>query len=285
MLEVRRSSTQRAVRRLDSVPLEQSLQTLGDRLDDPHAPVRGLTKFARSSLGLEGSKAGEWSRRASWSWAAGHLVQRSLAAGRVDEVLALVDPFDLDEALGAGHGGTLLAGAHIGAPKVARLALAAHSTSMLALIGAERGVLGEGDMVLDSEDKQRKQTIVATLHLRRGGELYGAPDGRRGAAEQVVQLLGHDVQLKRGLPALARGAHARTVFVAALWTGGNRLRIGFGGQLEPPAKDAPPSAQATWAEQWFKAWATWFSTIIEEQPENARLFGGLWRSSPGGLLR
>ena len=272
----------------DLRPLLDSKQALAKVLDQlrdhpMHLPSsKALLPFARRSLGVEPKQEREWYRQAWWGYYASLLVRKRLRQGKLDEVMALVEPIDwqpLDSALQSGNG-ALLVTAHIG---LSRLCVACAEQSDYPVVRIHAGKSGQreqqGAILPVTTAAQRKTSLVKSMtHLRRGGVIICAPDGRYGENFFATRFLGQDVKMFSGLGELAKITRSPTLWFTASWVGDKRIRL----SLERLEVQADASAD-DWNEQWYKAYLGHLAGQLRSNAADLGLRKGLWQTAKGGV--
>lgn len=268
--------------------LLESDQALTHLLHDLRSqPMRSPAKnallpFARTSLGVEPDQEAQWFRNAWWGYYASLLVRKRLRQGKLEEVLELVEPIDwrpLDSALQSGNG-ALLATAHVG---LSRLCVACVEQSDYPVIRIHAGTSGQrvqqGPILKVTTTQERKTSLVKSMtHLRRGGVIICAPDGRYGEKSFSTRFLGQEIKMFSGLGELARITRSPTLWFTASWVGDNRIRVSLT-LLEIQEEHSPEN----WTHHWYQTYLDHLASQLCRNPADLGLKKGLWQTGEGGL--
>lgn len=264
---------------LDDLPLETALAAI-DRATHTAAPDPEAAAWARTTLRLDTEALDAWLVRATWGRLAGRLVARRLVTGRADEVAPLLDPPDLAplDALDPDGRGALVAGAHVGPPRLTRWVLARSGRSFRAITGRGRAI--GADLALDaaSPAARARSLLAARRIVESGGITYTSADGRHGGRTVRARCLGRSVTMYPGIAALTRLTGRPSCPAAVLWTSARRLRLAFGATLPTPGRDEG----AAFETRWVTAYLAWLESVLRGPAENVRLEGGLWKKGAGG---
>jgi hypothetical protein len=272
----------------DVKALLNSGRPLPQLLADLHAhPMQvpskaGLLPFARESLGVAPDSEDDWYRKAWWGYYASMVVRKHLRKGRADEVLELVEPIDwrpLDSALESGNG-AILATAHMGLSRVS-VACAEQSEYPVVRIhaGSSADTQQHGAILAVTTPQERKTSLIRSMsHLRRGGILICAPDGRYGDNYFLTRFLNQEIRIYYGLGELAKLARAPTLWFKAGWTNNDRIRVSLE-PLEPLCE----AGSDDWTRHWYSAYLDKLALQMRENPADLGLRKGLWWTEKWGV--
>lgn len=245
-----------------------------------------LLEWGRRHLNLRPDQERDWLRRATWGLVAGEVVRLHLSDETCRaEALKLVDFSGWDKVQHArANGGVILAAAHLGPPKMAMNILMAQDISLQVWTSSDAVTVPSrpGLMLCDPGDlSQRSQILInAALHLRKGGVLFAAPDGRTGENMVTLDRLGTSWRFSRGVPALARSLGVPVFFATALWQG-DRIKMSF--THLPAPHDV--SCSDEWERRWLESYWCALEPIILTSPENLRFVRGInwddWKTEQG----
>lgn len=267
--------------------LKSALLALEGAVSGRRLSIIGVSAFVSEALQLDGRAAAEWHEKAAWSWAATRLVLDRLMSGREGEVWDLIDHDSLAQLMTRVHPGTIFAGGHIGALGAMRFVVGKVLPDALCVVGTDRHSISDRDVSMEGDpDAAKRSLLTLLLHLRGGKQIYIAADGRRGVSDKTsVHIFGRNVQLRRGVAALARVSRCPTVPAYARWVSGNQIRIEMGGAFNLPSPEDFKHAPLEWEVMWLEKWARWYESVVRADPLNATLEGGLWDHRAGGLLQ
>jgi len=238
-----------------------------------------IISFGRECLGLQGDELNSWYRSAWAGMITCHATRvHRHNRDREDEVRRILLPVDWQpiENLLADSKGLILVGAHIGPKAVVRCVLSQKGEKVLSITGRSLSQRPRFDIPeFDRALLVKKILARAFFHLRKGGIVYAAPDGRHGDSFRETDFIGRKVMMAQGIPELARLSGAPVLPINAAWEKG-RIGIHYGPRIQP-SSDNPER----WNKEWIMEYLKWLEGWLRSSPENCRMSGGLWRIDGG----
>jgi hypothetical protein len=258
-----------AVRDVPPAALLQMLRSLQPLVPVGRMPIRRVgTQIFR----LGGAALRDFCRRAWWGTNAADVLRARLGF-RPDEAAAVCDPPDfgpIERAAQAGRG-VILAATHVGPMHLGALLVFRRFPDTLFLRRHPWRIPGAPRVLLVEPPSQRRLVLATALaHLRRGGLVHVAPDGRSVERTIDVPLCGGALPLGRGVATLARLSGARAVPVGVGWAG-ERVRALVGEELALPA-----AAPLDWERAWLTAYTAYLDRWSRLCPENLPAVGNLY---------
>ena len=252
-----------AIDQVGSMPLEAALSSLEQEASS-RRPEPQAVSWAGRLLGVPTADLARWYARAGWGKAAGRVVQRAFAAGRPEQVTALLDDDPWPRT------GNMLVGAHLGPHRVAAYAAQRRYPGIL-MLTTRTQLLGSEQLVpADTSSGRARFLGTAALRLREGLQVYATADGRWGSGGINRTFLGMPVRIRLGVPRLLRVIGSESTVLAAVWRG---HRIGLSRRSLPTSTDPE---DLSWEKRWIDAYLGWMEDICHDDPANLRLAGGFW---------
>lgn len=237
--------------------------------------------FARHSLDVVTDKEDDWYCSARHGFYAYRVLERYMTLGRGHEIMDLIEPIDwrpLEAALKLGKGAIVVT-AHNGPTPASIEAMDNCGFSLLSVSGSSKVTEFDASLVGVATRQGRKKSLIrCMLHLRDGGVVFGAADGRHGDSFQTTDFLNQKIKVFTGFGELARLTRAPTIFLAATWVDVDRIRI----TLEPFSPDSEASPEQ-WTRQWYSIYLNKLARQMRESPADLGFQNGVWRASLGGL--
>lgn len=237
--------------------------------------------FAKHSLDVETDQEDDWYSSARHGFYAYCVLERYMTLGRGHEIMDLIEPIDwrlLEAALKLDKGAIVVT-AHNGPTPASMEAMDHCGASLLSITGSATITKSDTSLVGVATRQARKKSLIrCMLHLRDGGVVFGAPDGRHGDNFQATEFLNQSIKVFTGFGEIARLTQAPTIFLAATWVGVDRIRI----TLEPFSPD-PKASPEEWTRQWYSIYLDKVARQMRESPADLGFQNGVWRASLGGL--
>lgn len=170
----------------------------------------------------------QWYRTAWWGYYAARILYRYVISGKIEEVSSIVATPDLTpihQALAAGRG-VILLGNHLGPyPAIDTLSTKFPELNIVTLT-SNKARQGPGKLHVTTPEEQKMSLVKSLLHLRKGGIVKIATDGRVvGDSKLFFRFMGKRVRMANGAGELAVLSGAETLWCSATWAAVDQLRL------------------------------------------------------------
>ncbi|EBV5086029.1 Vi polysaccharide transport protein VexE [Salmonella enterica subsp. enterica serovar Ball] len=260
---------------------EEGLLALDGKISAVKLPPERLDWAWEIAGKQSGIERNEWERRAKWGYLADNFLLDWLECRgeQADEPMyRLADISHVEQffqRLQLDQRGCIIVSAHLGAmyagPMILSL-LEMNSKWVASTPGVLKG--GYGERLISVSDKSEADVVRACIQtLQNGQSIVVAIDGALNLAAPTIEFHGQQITYSTFCSRLAWKMHLPTVFSVPIWRNGHIHFV-----LERMVDPLKFESQLSFTERWKENYLQCVTRILQSDPENLRLSGGIWRN-------